>query len=824
MEDFNPIKIEEKWRKKWEEEKRWEVDIENAENPYYNLMMFPYPSAEGLHIGNVYAFTGSDVHGRYMRMQGYDVFEPIGFDAFGIHSENFAIKQGMHPRDLIKKSTDNFRRQLKKTGNIYAWDHEVNTTHPKYYKWTQWLFLQLYKAGLAYHKEAPVQWCPSCMTVLANEQVIQGKCERCDSVVESKKLRQWFFKITDYADKLLDNLQEIDWSERTKIAQHNWIGKSIGYKLEFPVSKTDFSITTFTTRPDTLFGATYVVLSPEHHLVDQLKDKIENWDEVAKYIEDAKKKPQSEKLKEDREKTGVQLKGVNAVNPANKDEIPIFVADYVLVEYGTGAIMAVPAHDQRDFDFAVKYHMPIRPVVVPENDEQAKEITKNTQAYEGQGKLINSGPFDGLNSEEAKEKIGEHVEGEQDVHYHLRDWLISRQRYWGPPIPIIFCENCRKNQNEDAEEGIDWTTIEDTEYAVHPVPEKDLPVELPYVEDYKPKGKGTSPLAAVDEFVNVKCPECGEGAIRETDVSDTFLDSAWYFLRYPSINVESKPWDGKLNDKWLPVDAYIGGQEHAVLHLMYARFITMFLHDQGALKFEEPFKKFRAHGLLIKEGAKISKSRGNIVNPDEFFDHFGADTVRTYLMFLSPFEQGGDWRDEGIRGVHRFFGRVWGLVQKLDEEAKTNETVEQELHKTIKKVTEDIERLHYNTAIASMMTFLNTLYDNSHTKEDIKTLLILLTPFAPFITEELWEQLGEEGSVHDQEWPKFDPEKAKDDVITIPVQINGKVRAEIEVERGLSKEELEKAAMGDEKVKESMEGKEVKKIIVVPDKIVNIVV
>ena len=824
MEDFNPIKIEEKWRKKWEEEKRWEVDIENAENPYYNLMMFPYPSAEGLHIGNLYAFTGSDVHGRYMRMQGYDVFEPIGFDAFGIHSENFAIKQGMHPRDLIKKSTDNFRRQLKKTGNIYAWDHEVNTTHPKYYKWTQWLFLQLYKAGLAYHKEAPVQWCPSCMTVLANEQVIQGKCERCDSVVESKKLRQWFFKITDYADKLLDNLQEIDWSERTKIAQHNWIGKSIGYKLEFPVSKTDFSITTFTTRPDTLFGATYVVLSPEHHLVDQLKDKIENWDEVAKYIEDAKKKPQSEKLKEDREKTGVQLKGVNAVNPANKDEIPIFVADYVLVEYGTGAIMAVPAHDQRDFDFAVKYHMPIRPVVVPENDEQAKEITKETQAYEGQGKLINSGPFDGLNSEEAKEKIGEHVEGEQDVHYHLRDWLISRQRYWGPPIPIIFCENCRKNQNEDAEEGIDWTTIEDTEYAVHPVPEKDLPVELPHVEDYKPKGKGTSPLAAVDEFVNVKCPECGEGAIRETDVSDTFLDSAWYFLRYPSINVESKPWDGKLNDKWLPVDAYIGGQEHAVLHLMYARFITMFLHDQGALKFEEPFKKFRAHGLLIKEGAKISKSRGNIVNPDEFFDHFGADTVRTYLMFLSPFEQGGDWRDEGIRGVHRFFGRVWGLVQKLDEEAKTNETVEQELHKTIKKVTEDIERLHYNTAIASMMTFLNTLYDNSHTKEDIKTLLILLTPFAPFITEELWEQLGEEGSVHDQEWPKFDPEKAKDDVITIPVQINGKVRAEIEVERGLSKEELEKAAMGDEKVKESMEGKEVKKIIVVPDKIVNIVV
>ncbi len=874
MENYNPRKVEDKWRKKWLEENRWQVNLEEAENPYYNLMMFPYPSAEGLHVGNLYAFVGSDIHGRYMRMRGYDVFEPIGFDAFGIHSENFAIKKGVHPRDLIKESTSNFRSQLEKTGNIYSWREEVNTTHPGYYKWTQWLFLQFHKAGLAYLKEAPAQWCPSCKTVLANEQVIAGKCERCDALVEEKYLKQWFLKITNYADRLLDNLSKIDWSEKTKTAQANWIGRSYGWRVKFSIHNSARNHTesdteqhrnfveVFTTRPDTLFGATYLVLAPEHHLVEKLKDSVENRDDVESYVAEAKKKTQEERTAEEgngstQEKTGVELKGVEAVNPANNERIPVWIADYVLVEYGTGAIMAVPAHDERDFEFAEKYNLAIRPVITPE------ERDKQKNAYEGEGELINSGKFTGMRSKEAKEKIGEYVEGNSEVHYHLRDWLISRQRYWGPPIPVIYCRRCRKsqisnyklqtnsnNQNSKVanklEEGIDYTTIDGEEYAIVPVPEESLPVELPYLEDYKPRGTGQSPLAQSEEFARVKCPECGDEAKRETDVSDTFLDSCWYFLRYPSRDIEDAPWREDRTKKWLPVDMYIGGQEHAVLHLMYARFITMFLYDRGFLHFDEPFKKFRAHGLLIREGAKISKSRGNVINPDDFFEAYGVDTVRTYLMFLSPFQEGGDWRDEGVKGVHRFLGRVWGIVQDnkqqitnnrqptTDNQQQTtsnrqqNSDLERVRHQTIKKVTEDIEQLRYNTAIASMMSYLNELEAHERAIEHTKTLLVLLAPFAPYITEELWHRLaeveGEEGSIHNQPWPEYDEEKTKESTITIPVQVNGKVRAQIETERGTNKEELEKLALKNEKIKEILEGGEPDKVIAVPDKIVNIVI
>lgn len=821
MENYNPLKIEKKWAKKWDKENRWQVDINKAKKPYFNLMMFPYPSAEGLHIGNLYAFIGSDIHGRYMRLRGYDVFEPMGFDAFGIHSENFAIRENTHPRELIKKSTDNFRRQLKQTGNMYSWDQEVNTTDPAYYKWTQWLFLQLYKAGLAYRKEAPVSWCPSCKTVLANEQVIAGKCERCDSLVETKKLKQWFLKITDYSERLLENLKTIDWSERTKIAQTNWIGKSQGYRIRFSIESANGKsqmanhfVEVFTTRPDTLYGATYVVLAPEHELVEKLKERIENWEEVVLYIEKSKKQGVAERTRDDKEKTGVALEGIRAVNPVNKEEVPVWIADYVLAEYGTGAIMAVPAHDQRDFAFAQKYNLQIRQVIEPVSSEDSPnskfKIPNSglTEAYEGGGVMINSGKFDGMKSEEAREAIGEYAEGDSETHFHLRDWLISRQRYWGPPIPMIYCDKC----------------------GTVPVPEEDLPVELPHVEDFKPTGTDKSPLATVEEFVKVKCPQCKGDAQRETDVSDTFLDSAWYYLRYPSVGIDGEPWDRALTKKWLPVDMYIGGQEHAVLHLMYVRFITMFLHDQKLIDFEEPFKKFRAHGLLIKEGAKISKSRGNIVVPDEYFDAWGVDTVRMYLMFLSPLEDGGDWHDEGIRGVHRFLGRVWGLVQKSQiangESQIADENLQRIKHKTIKRVTEDVERLHYNTAISAMMEYLNELVNskwqiaNGH----IQTLLILLAPFAPHITEELWERLDEKGSVHDQQWPDFDPKLIIDEKIEVPIQVNGKLRAKIEVEADISEKELEKAALANEKIKKLLDGKEPKKVIVVSGRLVNVVV
>ena len=802
MKRYNPQQIERKWQKVWEAKKTWKADIKKAKKPYYNLMMFPYPSAEGLHVGNVYAFTGSDIHGRFRRMQGFNVFEPMGFDSFGIHSENFAIKKGTHPKTQTAKNISNFRKQLKAMGALFDWSREVVTSEPDYYKWTQWLFLQLYKMGLAYKAKAPVDWCPSCKTVLADEQVIDGKCERCGTEVIQKELEQWFFRITKYADKLLKNLETIDWSERTKIAQRNWIGRSEGTLIDFKIQDTQYRIQVFTTRPDTLFGATYMVLAPEHNLVDQLKSQITNWQEVEAYRKEAKKKNEVERTEVAKEKTGVQLKGVKAINPASQQEIPIWVADYVLASYGTGAIMAVPAHDQRDWEFAKIYNLPIIMVVCPHYP--AKICPVMDEAYLGEGHLVASGQFDGMPNEKAKWEITKFVGGNRTAKYHLRDWLISRQRYWGPPIPIIYCDKC----------------------GTVPVPEKDLPVPLPNVKDFRPTGTDKSPLASVEKFVKTKCPKCKSPARRETDVSDTFLDSAWYFFRYPCTELKNKPFDKLTVKKWLPVDMYIGGQEHAVLHLLYTRFITMALKDAGFIEFEEPFKKFRAHGLITKEGAKMSKSKGNVVNPDEYFKQYGADTVRMYLMFIGPFSEGGDWSDKGIVGISRFLNRVWTLVQSSSKSQSSKNELEALRQKTIKKVTEDLENLRYNTAISALMEYLNAINNQQSTvnKKDIETLLILLSPFAPYIAEELWRELGHNDSVHNQLWPKYNPKMIQEGKTRLVLQVNGKVRDIVEVVSGISEAEAKKLALVNPKIKKWLEGKTPKKLIFVPGRLVNVVV
>lgn len=801
MNSYNSQKIEAKWRRIWEKEKTFQVDLKRAKNPYYNLMMFPYPSAEGLHVGNVYAFTGSDIHGRFQRMKGFDVFEPIGFDAFGIHSENFAIKKGIHPKVLIKKSVNHFREQLKFLGCLFDWPHEVDTTQQDYYKWTQWLFLQLFKAGLAYRKKAPVDWCPSCKTVLADEQVISGKCERCGAEVAQKETEQWFFKITEYAEKLLKNLEKIDWSERTKTAQRNWIGKSEGSLINFEI-KNSLKIPVFTTRPDTLFGATYMVVSPEYEIIERLRLKIKNWDEVQNYIQAAKKKTELERTELEKNKTGVELKGIKAINPADQEEIPIFVADYVLASYGTGAIMAVPAHDQRDFDFAKKYNLPIKIVICPNYPEPICPILD--KAYTGGGHLVASGKFDGLVSEKAKWEITKFVAGKKTVNYHLRDWLISRQRYWGPPIPIIYCKKC----------------------GIVPVPEKDLPVLLPFAKNFRPEGTGKSPLASIERFVKIKCPKCKGQAERETDVSDTFLDSSWYYIRYPSVGINNKPFDRVLTKKWLPVNAYIGGQEHAVLHLLYSRFITMALNDLGFIDFDEPFTKFRAHGLITKAGAKMSKSKGNVVNPDDYYQKYGADTLRMYLMFLGPFEQGGDWQDQGITGIVRFLNKVWELKSQItNSKSQINPKLQILIHKTIKKVTEDLESLNYNTAISALMILVNGISKEPKIPTtNYKLLLLMLAPFAPYITEELWRQLGNKYSVHNQPWPKYNPRLIKEEKITLIVQINGKVRDKIEAEAGISEVKAKKLTLASKKVKQWVDGKEIKKVIFVPNKLINLVI
>jgi leucyl-tRNA synthetase len=822
---YQPVEIERKWQARWDE--RGTNTYTDAElrsiaregRPFYNLMMFPYPSAEGLHVGNIYAFTGADIYGRYKRLRGFDVFEPMGFDAFGIHSENFALKVGTHPMELVPRNVARFTKQLRRVGFMYDWEHTVDTTSPEYYRWTQWLFLQLYRAGLAVKKEAPVNWCPGCNTVLANEQVIAGECERCGSTVELRNLSQWFFRITEYAQRLLDNLSWIDWSESTRKAQENWIGKSDGALIRFPIARAMVEgaerhepvelhpsrpvIEVFTTRPDTIYGATYMVLAPEHPLVDRITTEARR-PLVEEYRQNASSTDLVSRRKTDKEKTGVWTGGY-AVNPATGADIPVWIADYVLMDYGTGAIMAVPAHDERDFEFARKFGLPITRVVAPEGEDGDTPLE---EAYVGPGSLVNSGPYDGMDWPAARRKITEDLETQglaaARVNYRLHDWCISRQRYWGPPIPILYCDGC----------------------GVVPVPEDQLPVELPYLEDYKPDASGVSPLARHEEWYLTTCPLCGGTARRETDVSDTFLDSAWYFLRYPSAKLEHLPFDPEITRGWLPVDAYIGGNEHAVLHLLYSRFITMVLRDLGHIDFEEPYEKFRAHGLIIKEGAKMSKSRGNVVVPDEFIEEYGADTFRTYLMFIGPYQEGGDFREAGITGPYNFLNRLWDTVLSAEERA-IDAGVEQKLHATIQKVTEDLEALSYNTAIAAMMEYLNVVRAGGRTAERaaVEPLVALVAPFAPHLAEELRERMGGEGSIFDSDaWPSFDPAKAVADRVEFVVQVNGKVRARMEMARGISETAAREAALAEENVRRFMEGKQVRKTIFVPDRLVNLVV
>ncbi len=789
---YEPQAVEAKWQRRWAERHTNEPDLDAAARPFFNLMMFPYPSAEGLHVGNMFAFTGSDVYGRFKRLQGYDVFEPIGFDAFGIHSENFAIKVGTHPARLIPANIANFRRQLVRIGGMFDWRHELSTTDPAYYRWTQWLFLQLFKAGKAYRKAAAVNWCPNCKTVLANEQVVAGRCERCDTVVEQRTLEQWFFRITEYAGRLLANLDDpslMDWSDSTATAQRNWLGRSEGAQVEFPVDAAS-AVSVYTTRPDTIFGATFMVLAPEHPLLDRITTSGQRA-AVDAYRAAATARDLVSRRIGDREKSGV-FTGAFAKNPATGRRIPVWTADYVLMGYGTGAIMAVPAHDERDLEFARKYQLPVTTVVGED------------------GRLQESGQFTGMPAEEGRSAIIRWLEssgaGKGQVQYKLHDWCISRQRYWGPPIPIIHCDDCGPVA----------------------VPEKDLPVVLPEIEDFRPDDTGISPLARHEEWYFVPCPECGKRARRETDVSDTFLDSAWYYLRYPSTEFDDRPFDRERTRRWCPVATYIGGNEHAVLHLLYSRFIAMVLRDLGHVQFEEPFRRFRAHGLIVKDGAKMSKSRGNVVIPDEYIARWGADTFRTYLMFLGPFQEGGDFRDESISGPRRFLEKVWALMLEATRNARVGEDiprhVEVKWHETLKKAHDDLEALRYNTAISALMELVNTLRDaGCADRRIVEDLVVMLAPFAPHFAEECWERLGHGASVFEEEWPEWDEALTVEESVEVAVQVGGRTRSKIVVRRGSGEELVTAAALADPTTRRFLGDRPVRKTIYVPDRLVNLV-
>jgi leucyl-tRNA synthetase len=819
---YDPAAVEAKWQRRWEERRINSVDVGAAPRPYYNLMMFPYPSAEGLHVGNVFAFVGSDIHGRFRRLQGRNVFEPLGFDAFGIHSENYALKVNQHPGRLIPQNIANFRRQLKRVGLMIDWEHEVQTIDPKYYKWTQWIFLQLFHAGLAERREAPVNWCPECKTVLANEQVVGGGyCERHpDTRVVQRFLAQWFFKITRYTEPLLDNLARLDWSDSTRTMQANWIGRSEGAELVFATSVPD-PIRVYTTRPDTVFGATYVVLAPEHPLVDHLTT-ADRRASVTAYREQAAAMDLVSRRIGSKEKTGV-FTGAYAHNPATSERVPVWIADYVLMEYGSGAIMGVPAHDERDFAFAKAFGLEIRRVVEARPE---KRDTGRLDAGVGElpytawnGVLVNSGQFDGMGPEEAVPAITRWLEerslAKTQVQYRLHDWCISRQRYWGPPIPIIHCDVCGPVA----------------------VPEADLPVVLPEIEDFRPDESGVSPLARHEEWYRVPCPKCGRIGRRETDVSDTFLDSAWYFLRYPSSELGDRAFDAERTRKWLPVNTYIGGNEHAVLHLMYSRFITMVLHDLKLLSFDEPFTRFRAHGTIVKDGAKMSKSRGNVVVPDTYIAKWGADTFRMYLMFLGPYQEGGDFRDEGIAGIRRFLDKVWGVVDTVGEKgsgaAPLVGTV-RKMHQAIHKVTDDIEGLRYNTAIAALMEYVNALREATALAVNetgvqvppqlIEPLVIMLAPLAPHFAEECWERLGHGESVFGASWPTWDQALAREEEVELVIQVNGRVRGRLQMARGTPEAQAVERALADETVRKFVGGKQIRKAVYVEDRLVNLVV
>lgn len=805
--------IEAKWRERWEKDGIYHVDDDDSRPNWYELHMYPYPSGD-LHIGHWYAMSGADLHARFKRMSGFNVLHPMGFDAFGLNAENAAIQRGIHPFKWTMSNIENMRLQLRSMGPMYDWDREIITCTPDYYKWNQWFFLQFYKKGLAYRGFAPVNWCPSCKTVLANEQVIDGMCERSDTPVEQRDMNQWFFKITDYAEELLDQ-SKIDWPERINTMQTNWVGRSEGVEVEFDISEYGLeqkTLRTFTTRIDTVFGVTFVVLAPEHPLVPELTIK-EQKAEVADYIHQASLETEIERLSTEKEKTGV-FTGAYCINRLNGERVPILTADYVLHTYGTGVVMGVPAHDARDFIFAKKYGLPIRVVVAPP-DWDGGDLE---DAYLAEGTQVNSGEFDGLSNSEGLQKIADHIEaeswGERKVNYRMRDWLVSRQRYWGTPIPIIYCPECGEV----------------------PVPDDELPVVLPEDAEFLPTGE--SPLALHEGFVNVPCPDCGRPSKRETDTMDTFVDSSWYFLRYASAGFQDGPFDPEAIKKWNPVDQYTGGVEHAVMHLLYARFFTKALRDLGLIDFDEPFVRLFNQGTIIYQHQKMSKSRGNVIAPDDYVSEVGADVVRSYLMFLGPWEAGGDWSDSGINGVARWANRVWEVANRDSSEldhSPVNENsvrdVQRALHKTIKKVSDDMDSFKFNTAIASLMELTNTLtqaWERSDLTSDawnkaVSNLVAMMAPITPYLSEELWEATGHESSVHTQSWPEWDESLAADETITLVVQVNGRLRDRIEVPVGIEEDTAKETALSSPKIQPHIQGKDVSKVIYVPGRLVNIV-
>jgi len=820
---FNFKNIEKKWQNYWEKNKCHKVDFKKSYNKFYMLEMFSYPSGDKLHCGHWYNFGPSDTYARYKKMQGFNVFQPMGFDAFGLPAENNAIKKGVHPKESTKENIDYMMKQLKGIGAMYDWSKYIDTSDPNYYKWTQWVFLKLYKKGLAYRKKAPVNWCPSCNTVLANEQVINEKqCERCESFVIKKELTQWFFKITDYAEDLLKGHEIIDWPEKTISMQKNWIGKSVGAELDFDVE--GHKIPVFTTRPDTLFGVTYIVFAPEHPIVKQIT-KPEYKEKVEQYLASTLEETDIERLSTTRKKTGV-FTGAYAINPINGEKIPVWISDYVLYSYGTGAVMAVPAHDQRDFEFATKFNLKIRKVILEKGTKPEDELE---QAYDGEGTVINSNDFNGMHSEKFKKKIVEILEkenkGRAKINYRLRDWLISRQRYWGTPIPIIYCDKCGEV----------------------PVPEENLPVKLPYNVEFKPKGK--SPLASNKDFINTKCPKCGSAAKRDPDTMDTFVCSSWYYFRYPSANQKEVAFDEKITKEWLPVDQYVGGAEHATMHLLYARFIAKVLVEDREY---EPFLRLIHQGMILShDGQRMSKSKGNVIPPDPYVEKYGSDVFRAYLMFNFAYTEGGPWNDSQIIAVDKFLKRVFRLVEKHLENFDKNDSYNNkknnvqpknknekllfyQMHHTIKNVNIDIEKFQFNTCIARIMEFVNELYKYSQLdrkkqrleiiKYSIEILILLLAPFVPHLSEELWEKTGHTPTIFDEKYPEHDNKFLKKEEFTLVVQVNGKIRAKIKTEKGKSEQEIREIVFNNENIKKWIKDKKIKKFIYIKDKIVSIVV
>jgi leucyl-tRNA synthetase len=799
---YNHKVVEKKWQKVWDDEKAFAATNDYSKPKYYALVEFPYPSGQGLHVGHPRPYTALDIVARKRRMQGYNVLYPMGWDAFGLPTENYAIKNKIHPKIVTENNVKHFKDQLHSLGYSFDWDREINTTDPKYYKWTQWIFLKMFKAGLAYKKEMPINWCTSCKVGLANEEVVNGVCERCGAPVVRKVKSEWMLKITDYADKLIEGLNDVDYIERVKVSQKNWIGRSTGAEVDFQIKDTEDKLRIYTTRCDTLFGVTYMVVSPEHPYLDKYKDQIKNWEEIVAYREQASRKSDFERAELAKDKTGVAIDGLTAINPVNGKEVPIWVSDYVLMSYGTGAIMAVPAHDERDWEFAKKFHLPIIQVVA----KNGEEVDVNEAAFTdvATGVLINSDFLNGLEVKDAKEKMIKFLEekgiGQAKTNYKLRDWVFSRQRYWGEPIPIVHCDKC----------------------GYVPIDESELPLLLPEVESYMPTDNGESPLAAMTDWVNTTCPCCGGPAKRETDTMPQWAGSSWYFLRYTDPHNDKALASPEALKYWLPVDWYNGGMEHTTLHLLYSRFWHKFLYDQGVVPTPEPYQKRTSHGMILGEnGEKMSKSRGNVVNPDDIVQEYGADTLRTYEMFIGAFDLAASWSEDGVKGCRRFLDRVWKLQDLMTDEEGYSKDLETKMHQTIKKVSNDFENLKYNTAIAAMMTLLNDFYKKgSITRGELKTLIILLNPVAPHITEEMWQIIGCEGRVYQQTWPEFDEAKTVESSVEIAVQINGKVKGTLGIQKDDPKDQV--IAKAKEVIADKLTGNIVKEIYV-PGRLVNIV-